>query len=1597
MPLIDDPSVTGSLMVPRGYTPLVGSDEEVKPVKPVEPAAILPPINNWAPTIADKITSAIDPFFALGQAAEHNPTMSAAFRDSNTVGSAITRYNEVGGVSNDLTDPKYSPWEDVAGTKYEQYWKGTFSQSNNKGYTEALKRSIDRQEADKRTLDASGWTGTIAGIVAGTVDPTLLLPVGGEVELAGKGIWTVGRGALAGARAGAIGTAAYETALQGSQDIRTKEESFANIGTGVVLGAVLGGAISGALSRTQRVASEEGLERIAEMPVPGSVGAAAPQKMSLDDLSINGKITENLAAGTAFSPNLRGNFRESPLARQTYQEIATNTLRQNMHEEGLSLGPSVETNINVALGETIGQALEKHPEIFQEGKKNGFGLSADQFDVQVGQAMRRADEGVNTYVTKSAKLWRSTVIDPLTDQAIKLGLLPEDVSVREAPSYFSRMYNTEKMVAQKPQFMQIVTDHFHDTLQQQYAKSVDRLQTRTQDLDTELANLKLNPEERVQKLNELEAQRTGLEQQFGPAAEVADQIKNLKAQARKAKESGDEETARQLTSRADELKASGGEEFQTFKNEEAKLKKAARQINLGYGGLADKADRVSQQLTDLTHTNFKQLNRLVTRGQKLASELQKLDPEKLRQKVSDLRSEFYGLVTRSEQAQDRIAQQLQKLKPEEQPAAKAAAAEGLSRRDRIKAATAELDKTEPGQFKTVEPFPEEPGYHRFRYVAEDGTVVGGNYTIDGNLIEGFNIGDTNNPTKLGAKEVKKLFAQVAAQHPEVDKVHAFRMTGARAKSGKGPQEMWIGLTENGLKTEGAIVPEKVTVHAGETVETNKPTEGFTRVYRGEGDLTKPRMAGHGGEQGNWYTSDLKRAQKFARKNQGKLYYIDLDKETTRKLGLNVADTTIVPHELDKTRQPFIAENEISKTSTKASEAPKPDVNPTVDRLEKHLAAERRRTERLSEISDRLQAAEAVDNSADLAEIRNAIDEMVQEISNKSLGRGEKATDLLERLARLDPKKVDERIAEIEQLKRDLARKHEDQWAVRRLGEGLDTGTPDFSAHAKDMAQEVYDAITGNDWGSASVDPQFHLSARSGPLKDRTFHIPDEKIEPFLEDNVTKVMGRFARTMAAQIELARKFPDDPLLKNRFEAINKEYDTLVDHAKTEAERKKLEKDRKGTFRDLRALLEIHRGSYKTAENASSWGRAVRGTMMFNYLRSMGGAAIPSLSDVYGPALFHGFGNVMEVGTPALMQAITKQGLLVKEAQYAGVAERLSHHRLLTLTEIGDPYANGTAVERLLEQGSKAASKWNGLAMLTDFEKAFDGIVVQHRMNKALLSGKMSQKDLTWLAQSGLDDNMRGRIADLLRKHGSEEDGITVANTDQWDDWDAIRAYRAVLNLNVNADIVTRGIGDVPLAAYHPLGKAFLQFKTFNLAAHQRMFLRSAQLGPAQFLSGLMGLATLGMFTAYLKAMRGGKENFERFQESAKNPGFLFGEGIDNTGMMTLPIEIGNLAEKATGINPVKTPLALAGRAINPDASIGVSSQRYAQKSVVEALAGPTGGLIKDAVTTGNIPIKAARGKEITKGDKNAAQRLIPYQSYYGMRELLNYARGNSVGQE
>jgi hypothetical protein len=247
-------------------------------------------------------------------------------------------------------------------------------------------------------------------------------------------------------------------------------------------------------------------------------------------------------------------------------------------------------------------------------------------------------------------------------------------------------------------------------------------------------------------------------------------------------------------------------------------------------------------------------------------------------------------------------------------------------------------------------------------------------------------------------------------------------------------------------------------------------------------------------------------------------------------------------------------------------------------------------------------------------------------------------------------------------------------------------------------------------------------------------------------------------------------------------------------------------------------------------------------------------------------------------------------------------------------------------------------------------------------------------------GIDESMVGRILTQFKAHGETLGGVHVANTEKWTDQFAVRTYRAAMNKDIDSTIVRKGVGDVPLRANTPTGRMVLQFKSFALASNQRVLLRGLQEDQTRFLGGVIAMTVMGMMITYLKAISGNRP--ETQTKAINNPGWWIGEGFDRSGILSVPMELSNMFEKATGLNPIKSPI----KAALDDGS--AQSQKLQNRTDVGSLLGPTMGMAQDTMTAGGIPQKLIKGEEVTKGQWGAVERMIPFNSYLGIRQMFRY---------
>lgn len=541
--------------------------------------------------------------------------------------------------------------------------------------------------------------------------------------------------------------------------------------------------------------------------------------------------------------------------------------------------------------------------------------------------------------------------------------------------------------------------------------------------------------------------------------------------------------------------------------------------------------------------------------------------------------------------------------------------------------------------------------------------------------------------------------------------------------------------------------------------------------------------------------------------------------------------------------------------------------------------------------------------------------------------------------------------------------------------------PEFVSEADlyDYIEEVVTSVFNNLTGRGKGDvPEWIVPVTRGPLKERTFRIQDALVEDFLENDAEAVLRRYTRTVGAEIELAEKFGRADM-RDQFEAINKEYDELSKAATDPKKRAELDARRKEDIRNLEAFRDLVRGTYRAADESSAWSAITRGALTWNYMRLLGGVTLTSLTDASRPIAVHGLRATMREALPALVSNVKAARIARQDAKDLGaVTEAVLQTRLSSLAELQDPYRYGSAYERFLSNASNVFSKATGLAWWNDTIKTVSAVMTQNRMARnAIGYGSIGKKERAYMAFLGIDENMAGRIARQIERHGIQERGIWGANVSAWDDEVARRTWAAALNKDVDRTIVTKGAADQPLWTRTNTGRLIMQFKSFGLASHQRVLMAGLQENQLRLAESMVFAATLGMLISWLKFAERG--DFEQADRLVENPGLWISNGVDRSGILSIPYEISNTAEKVG----LPVGITTAAQAVAGDPDQGGTVSRYASRNKLGAVLGPSAGLFQDLAT---IAEQMSRG-EMTKGGTNAIIRQIPGGTLPGVRTGLH----------
>lgn len=622
---------------------------------------------------------------------------------------------------------------------------------------------------------------------------------------------------------------------------------------------------------------------------------------------------------------------------------------------------------------------------------------------------------------------------------------------------------------------------------------------------------------------------------------------------------------------------------------------------------------------------------------------------------------------------------------------------------------------------------------------------------------------------------------------------------------------------------------------------------------------------------------------------------------------------------------------------------------------------------LTELANKIEALEMGDPEAAVGRLRELarmrMEQSALKIEKEAIRIGKKLGEKPSEEAALRAKGITERIARANGHFEDL---------VGPSGGYLKNGAlvvddADLRNYGREMADNLFDHVTGR------VEPKndYEITPiNRGVLRNRIVAPNYERMKDFLDTDIREMTHRQTRRTGADIELRRRF-GSATLDTELDKVTKSYAKLREGVEDPKKLRALGKAERRTQTAIQALRDMLRGTYMAKERSTPAGRILSGISQINFMRALGGVLIANVTDTVRPAMVMGLRPFLQDGI-APMQAYLRGikpavGRAIEDSNLAGIGtERWSHSRTESLAGLTDMHNDRSPVENFLEQTSQVFARATGLLMFTDYMKDLTSVMLQQRIIKDAVAGKMTAHS----ALIGLGEADLRRIAEQFGRHGfTDDEGFHVANTKHWDGPEGERtaqSFYGALNAAVDTIITTPNIADLPLAAHHPYLRPMFQFRAFNFAAQQAILMRGLQDPVANLIGGMVALTTIGMAGAYFRAVVNNRVD----EFTSKGPDYLIVKGLDSSGLFSVLFDVNNVMEKGLGIGAY---MATGG---DPGA--------FRDKSFTSTLLGPTG----DFVDTLSRVASHAAGGNLRGSDVNGLKNLLPVVGLPYISAPLNY---------
>ena len=420
---------------------------------------------------------------------------SAAFRQENIFGALSSKVVGQPDTKDNPDFDAYSFFTDAE--KLNENFVMSAIYADDESEIEAVRSQMAMEIKDRQTIQQAGALGGVMTMVAGIASPLTFLSVGGVA----LNTYRTGKSILSGAAVTSsvvgVDTAIEEAALHSQQLTRTFGESAIDVSAGVFLGGILGGGAA-SLSKygidQQQIAELEDVLNVepkiaaginpainAETaPIGESIGAAK----TFGDQQVKGKFAKFVTKKLGFDPLSRTITSDNPFTRQIAVRLAENPIEM----DGQVL-QAAESLAQLHSGK-YATALQENAQFFNAYKKGKGKLNKREFNKAVATAIRKGDSDIPE-IKAASDMWRKELYNPLKDEMVAQKLLPEDVDVATANNYLNRVWDKDKITANRPEFVTKVSNWLADKDTKLFDESQSILDDLAGDsVEVKLANLK---------------------------------------------------------------------------------------------------------------------------------------------------------------------------------------------------------------------------------------------------------------------------------------------------------------------------------------------------------------------------------------------------------------------------------------------------------------------------------------------------------------------------------------------------------------------------------------------------------------------------------------------------------------------------------------------------------------------------------------------------------------------------------------------------------------------------------------------------------------------------------------------------------------------------------------------------------------------------------------------------------------------------------------------------------------------------------------------------------------------------------------------------